>query len=124
MPKTVSKASSSSRGSYQKGYQLGNKGGAAPKGSGPMAASVKGEGPPKAGSGRSGGRQKKLGGDAEGGGDINVSYGSTLPITDLETVADFSKGAKAGKALKLGKAVDYGKEKGDSGSGFNYRKRR
>jgi hypothetical protein len=123
MPKTVSKASSSSRGSYQKGYQLGNKGGAAPKGTGPMSASVKGESPLKAGSGRTGGRQKKLGSEAESGG-INVSYGDTLPITDLETVADFNKGAKAGKALKLGNAVDYGKEKGDSGSGFNYRKRR
>jgi hypothetical protein len=123
MPKTVSKASSSSRGSYQKGYQLGNKGGAAPKGGGTATASVKGEGPVKASSGRTGGRQKKLGAD-EGGGGINVSYGSTLPITDLETVADFSKGAKAGKSLKLGKAVEYGKEKGDTGSGFNYRKRR
>ena len=123
MPKTVSKASTSSRGSYQKGYQLGNKGSAVPKGGGTATASVKGEGPVKASSGRTGGRSKKLGSDAESGG-INVSYGSTLPITDLETVADFSKGTKAGKALGAGKAVDYGKEKGDSGSGFNYRKRR
>jgi len=124
MPKTVTKASTTSRGSYQKGYQLGNKGGASPKGSGPMAAaSVKGEAAQPLGSGRTGGRSKKAG-SSKGDGDINVSYGSTLPITDLETVADFGKDAKPGKALGLGKAVSYAKEKGDSGSGFNYRKRR
>jgi hypothetical protein len=124
MPKTVSKASDTSRSGYQKGYQLGNRGGATPKGSGPTAAaSVKGESTAKLGSGRTGGRQKKLGSD-DGGGGINVSYGETLPIGELQEVADFGKGTKPGKALKLGKALDYAKEKGDKGSGFNYRKRR
>lgn len=123
MPKTVSKASDKSRTGYQKGYQLGNRGGASPKGTGPTAAaSVKGEPAAKLSSGRTGGRTKKLGSD-EGGG-LNVSYGDTLPIGELQEVADFGKGSKGGNALKLGKAVSYAKEKGDKGSGFNFRKRR
>ena len=113
------KASSTLRTGYQKGYQLGNRGGAAPKGTGPTAA-VKGETPAKASSGRSGGRRKQAG----EGGDISVSYSDLIPMGDLETIADFGKDTKAGKALKAGKAVDYAKEKGDKGSGFNFRKRR
>ena len=121
MPKTISKASTSSRTGYQKGYQLGNKGTASPKGSGPTAAaSVKSEPAQKLGSGGTGGRKKELGEDKG----INVSFGETAPIGELQEIADFGKGTKPGKALKLGKAVSYAKEKGDTGSGFNYRKRR
>lgn len=122
MPKTVTKASTSSRGSYQKGYALGNKGGSSPKAAG-GSSYVKGEQLPSVSSGRTGGRPKKLGSD-KGDGDINISYGRTVPITDLQTVADFGKDVKAGKALGAAKAVDYAKKKGDEGSGFNYRKRR
>jgi len=115
------KASFSSRGSYQKGYQLGNRGTASPKSSGSVAQ-VKGEQLPSVSSGRTGGRRKSLA--KEGGGDINVSYSDTIPVTDLQTVADFGKDAKAGKALGAAKALDYAKQKGDQGSGFNYKKRR
>lgn len=123
MARTISKASTSARTGYQKGYQLGNRGGATPKAAG-GSSYVKGESSPTVGSGRTGGRQKKLGGDGEGSGKLNISYGETLPIGELQEVADFGKGTKPGKALKLGKAVSYAKEKGDKGSGFNYGKRR
>ena len=57
---------------------------------------------------------------------MNVSYGDTLPIGDLETVEDFGKATKQGRKLSLskGKPVSYAKEKGDKGSGFNLGKRR
>lgn len=118
----VRKASFSSRGSYQKGYQLGNRGGASPKAAGDTTL-VKGEALPKVSSGRTGGRRKGSG-SAEGTGDLNISYADTIPITDVKTVADYGKEGKAGKSLGVAKPVSYAKEKGDKGSGFNYGKRR
>jgi hypothetical protein len=116
------KASTTLRTGYQKGYSLGNRGGATPKAAGETTL-VKGETPPTVSSGRTGGRRKGSGKEGGGGG-MNVSYSDTIPVTDLQTVADFSKDTKAGKALGVKKAVDYAKQKGDQGSGFNLGKRR
>lgn len=110
MPKTVTKASFSNRAGYQKGRSLGNK----------SSPSVKGGESLTAGSKPVGSKAPKTTEDLTAA----PGYGDTLPISDLQSVADFGKAGKAAKSLKVGKSLDYAKPKGDQGSGFNYGKRR
>jgi len=120
MPKTVQKASGSNRSSYAKGYQLGNKGKAS---AGASTPSVKDDQAAALKSGVVPGTKSK---GAKTAGEMNVSYGDTLPLGDLQTIADFGAGEppKKNQMLKPAKTTSYAKEKGDSGSGFNLGKRR
>jgi hypothetical protein len=97
-----------SRLSYQKGYSLGNKGKASSSGikEGASVASAKSE-PVK-----TSGRKSKL----EQGGNINISYGETLPIGELTDVESFASG-KVPKGLNLGpgKSKKLGPGKSDAG---------
>jgi hypothetical protein len=98
-----------SRLSYQKGYALGNRGGAAPAGGKSPSVSTS---TTELKSSRGGG---KAGIDKAGG--INVSYGDTLFPTDLEDVRSVAKRqpAKSPGFLKLGKKPSYKAGKNDSG---------
>lgn len=115
MPKSVTKASGSNRSGYQKGYSLGNRGGATPKAAG-ATASVK-----DATGGGSAAIPK--GGKAKGAIDskngMNISFGDLLPVADFG-----EKPTKRAKPLKQLAPKTYAKEEGDSGSGFNLGKRR
>lgn len=111
MPKTITKASMTNRAGYQKGRALGNKVTAAVKDTGTTALGGPG--------GRSSYAKNTTPGDTTA-----ASYGNTLPISDLQSITDFSQGAKPARPLKQGKAVAYTKSKGDAGSGFNLGKRR
>lgn|SRR6187549_1040252 len=79
---SVSKTSGqgTSRLSYQKGYALGNRGGGADFG----GALPDIDGPREYSKGK-------------GGGDMNISYGETLPIGDLADVKNLAK-TKVGKS--------------------------
>jgi hypothetical protein len=97
----VSKTSGAgvSRRSYQQGYAKGNRGTAAAGGA------VPGVDKPTQDEAKSmrGGKAKF----EKGGGEFNVSYGSTLPIGDLEDVKGYAKGKPAQHGLfKQGKGLN------------------
>jgi hypothetical protein len=93
-----------SRASYQTGYRLGNRGSASAGGAIKDAPSVESGKPP---SGKASGRAQK--GAAEQAGGMNVSYGDTLPVSDLEDVkGSYAKKPKSGSFLKAGKGAKLG----------------
>jgi len=101
-----------SRFSYQKGYALGNRGTGSPGGGdgGPSVKSEKSE--------TSGGRRSSAS-KLEKSGDMNISYGSTLPITDVKTIGEVAKNkAPTPGFLKQGKAPAKATKDSGKGSGF------